>query len=162
MSTSARLREIRLEDNPFVAQVIRRVMTEFQCVGEGYSIEDPEVDRMFESYNNARSEFFVIERDSEVVGCGGYGPLQGGGSDTCELKKMYFLDSLRGQGWGRRLLTHCIEGARAKGYTKMYLETVVRMESANALYRIFGFRPLSEALGKTGHSSCDAFYSLDI
>ena len=35
-------RRIRPEDNSTVAHIIRTVMTEFDCVGEGYSINDPE------------------------------------------------------------------------------------------------------------------------
>ncbi len=45
-----KIRPIRPEDNPAVAQIIRQVMTEFGAVGCGFSIEDDEVDSMFEAY----------------------------------------------------------------------------------------------------------------
>ena len=38
------LREIQQEDNEQVARIIRQVMTEFGAVGDGYSINDPEVE----------------------------------------------------------------------------------------------------------------------
>ena len=156
------LRPIQPGDNERVAQVIRQVMTEFSCVGPGFSIEDPEVDQMYEAYQGDQAAFFVIEYQGQVFGCGGFGPLVGGDGSTCELKKMYFLAELRGRGMGKKLLNHCIETAAQKGYQRMYLETVNRMISANALYRLRGFQQLPGAEGATGHSSCDTFYALTL
>jgi len=156
------LRPIQAADNANVARIIRQVMTEFGCVGPGFSIEDPEVDHMYEAYQGDHAAFFVIEHQGQVLGCGGFGPLAGGDGTTCELKKMYFLSELRGQGMGKKLLNHCMETAAQKGYQRMYLETVNRMTSANALYRLSGFQPLQGAEGATGHSSCDTFYALSL
>ena len=67
---------IRPEDNPAVARIIRTVMTEYGAVGPGYSIEDPEVDAMFETYDHPRALFLVLENNKgEPVGCGGIAPL---------------------------------------------------------------------------------------
>lgn len=154
------LRPIQAGDNEKVARIIRQVMTEFGTVGEGYSIMDPEVDEMFDAYNNPRSAFFVIERQGEVLGCGGISPLVGGDEQTCELKKMYFLPELRGMGWGKRLAIRCLDKARELGYRRCYLETVERMWQANKLYRCLGFQRLDSPLGSTGHSGCEAYYAL--
>ncbi|WP_367388918.1 GNAT family N-acetyltransferase [Lewinella sp. LCG006] len=154
------LRPIQAADNAQVAKIIRQVMTEFSCVGPGFSIEDPEVDHMYEAYQGDKAAFFVVEHQGQVLGCGGFGPLSGGDGATCELKKMYFLSEIRGHGMGKKLLNHCIEAATQKGYQRMYLETVNRMTSANALYRLRGFQQLQGAEGATGHSSCDTFYAL--
>ncbi len=160
--SSPTFRPIEPTDNERVAQVIRQVMTEFSCVGPGFSIEDPEVDQMYETYQGDQAAFFVIEHQGQVFGCGGFGPLPGGDGATCELKKMYFLPELRGHGMGKKLLNHCIETAAQRGYQRMYLETVNRMTSANALYRLRGFQQLEGAEGATGHSSCDTFYALPL
>ena len=156
------LRSIQPGDNGPVARIIRQVMAEFGAVGEGYSIMDPEVDAMYEAYNNPRSGFFVVERQDEILGCGGVGPLAEGDKDTCELKKMYFLPELRGLGWGKRLASHCLEHARQLGYRQCYLETVDRMWQANRLYRQLGFERLENPLGCTGHSACEAYYALSL
>ncbi|MCB9293557.1 MAG: MarR family transcriptional regulator [Lewinellaceae bacterium] len=156
------LRPVQPGDNKKVARIIRQVMTEFGTVGEGYSIMDPEVDGMYEAYRNPRSAFFVIERQGEVLGCGGIGPLAGGDEQTCELKKMYFLPELRGMGWGKRLALHCLGKARELGYRLCYLETVERMWQANKLYQRLGFKRLDAPLGSTGHSGCEAFYALPL
>lgn len=161
-STLYEMRPIRPEDNPRVAQIIRQVMTEFGCVGPGYSIEDPEVDDMAGAYNDERSVFYVIDGPEGVAGCGGIAPLAGGDGSVCELKKMYFLPVLRGRGWGRRLMQQCLDAARERGFRYCYLETVERMATANQLYRSFGFERLSGPEGATGHCGCDFFYQLEL
>jgi len=55
-----------------------------------------------------------------------------------------------------------LKSAKALGYKSCYLETVVRMKSANAMYAKKGFKILSSSTGNTGHSGCDTFYALDL
>ena len=154
-----RLRPIRPEDDAAAAAVIRTVMPEFGCVGAGYSINDPEVDRLSAAYAEARARFYVVEApDGRVVGCGGITQLRGAAPEVCELQKMYFLAEARGRGLGRRLLEHCLEDARRLGYTYCYLESVARMHAAARLYRRLGFVPLDTPMGATGHGKCDVFY----
>jgi putative acetyltransferase len=156
------LRLIEREDDPAVASIIRAVMTEFGAVGQGYSIEDPEVDTMFATYHRPRAAFWVIETSGEIAGCGGYAPLKGGEPDTCELQKMYFLPALRGRGMGQRLMHHCLEGARTDGFRRIYLETLENMDAAGRLYRHFGFQEIDSPLGATGHCGCDRWMVLDL
>ncbi len=156
------IRLIQKQDNTQVARVIREVMTEFGAVGDGYSIDDPEVDDMYGSYRNKRSCYYVITLDNQVVGCGGIAPLKGGGKLTCELQKMFFLPATRGIGLGRRLLVLLMDEARKRGYKKCYLETLDRMWGANELYRKNGFELLEKPLGKTGHCRCDRWYLLNL
>ena len=151
-------RRIRPEDNSTVAHIIRTVMTEYDCVGDGYSIHDPEVEDMAGAYAQKGSVFLVLEEEGVIIGCGGIAPLAGGDADTCELRKMYFLPEARGKGLGRKLLELCLDEARQFGYKKCYLETVARMNKANRLYQKAGFELLDAPLGKTGHNSCDSQY----
>lgn len=154
---------IQKEDEPEVATLIKTIMTSFDCVGEGYSIEDPEVDHMYDAYSISGAAFMVIkDQDEKIHGCGGMAPLEEGESHICELKKMYFYESLRGKGFGGKLVDIIIQEAKRSGYTQIYLETVDRMKAANILYNKKGFKKINKALGNTGHSSCDAFYILDL
>lgn len=132
-------RRIEPQDIEQVAKLIRVVMTEFGCVGEGYSINDPEIDNMHQAYSREGSAFYVIEENGKVLGCGGIAPLEGADGQTCELRKMYFYPALRGKGWGKRMLVKCLESASEMGYKRCYLETVERMEQAVALYQKMGF-----------------------
>jgi len=157
------IRAVHHNDNHQVATLIRTVMTDYGCVGEGYSIEDSEVDDMYTAYNNDRSIFFVISDPAEkIYGCGGIAPLAGGDPDTCELKKMYFYPEVRGKGLGKQMMNLCLTAAKQRGYAKCYLETVERMERANHLYAKYGFEKLCGQEGGTGHSGCDTFYKLEL
>ncbi len=163
MQGHLKIRPIRKEDNKQVARLIRQVMHQYECVGEGYSIEDPEVDNMFEYYDHDRAVYYVIADESgKVFGGGGFDQLSGGDDTICELKKMYFFPEIRGKGLGKRMVDTCLESAAKFGYEKCYLETVERMVEANGLYKKLGFAPLKNNLGCTGHSSCDAYYIKDI
>lgn len=162
MNTEIHIRRIRPEDNPAVANIIRNVMTEFGAVGCGFSIEDAEVDAMYEAYPEPDSMFYVIEWDNEILGCGGIGPLAGGDPGVCELKKMYFLPALRGSGFGRKLLELVLDDARDIGYDLCYLETLDTMVGARNLYLRFGFAFIDGPLGNTGHTGCNNFMTLDL
>jgi len=155
---AALIRPIEIKDNVEVASIIKNVMTEYECVGEGYSINDPEVEDMFGYYNKTQSAFFVIEHENKVFGCAGIAPLSFGDVNTCELRKMYFLPQARGLGLGQKMLDVCLNKAIQLNYKKCYLETVDRMNRAKKLYLKNGFRPLASNMGQTGHNSCDSFY----
>lgn len=152
--TKPRLRLIREHDIKAVADIIRGVMTEFQAVGCGYSINDTEVDDMFSAYAPQDSAFYVVEVDGRVLGCGGYAPLTSADRDTCELRKMYFLPELRGTGMGSSMMSLCLREARRCGYRQCYLETLESMTGARRLYEKHGFKYLEKPMGYTGHTGC--------
>jgi putative acetyltransferase len=156
------LRPIVPDDNRAVAQVIRTVMTEFGAVGPGYSIQDPEVDNMFDAYSLPRAVFFVLEKSGKVLGCGGVAPLTGADAGICELRKMYFHPEARGHGFGQKIMELLQEEARGRGFSYMYLETISAMTQANGLYRKMGFIPLPGPMGNTGHTGCGLFYGKEL
>ena len=158
MHPDLRLRPIQAADDAAMARIIRTVMPEFGAVGDGFAINDPEVDWMSRAYAAPRSAYFVIERDGEVLGGGGVAPLEGGDPDLCELRKMYFLPALRGQGAGRALIDHCLAAARSFGFRRCYLETLCGMNEARRLYERSGFELIPAPLGATGHGGCNTFY----
>ena len=156
------IRDVRPEDDPQLATLIKQVMTEIGAVGDGYSINDPEVAAMSQNYNPPRAGFLVLARGDEVLGCGGFAPLIGADETTCELRKMYFLPSARGLGKAQEMLTMILDRARAAGYTKMYLETITGADKARALYERNGFTQITCSQGNTGHGGCDTFYEKDL
>lgn len=162
MADAILIRPIEPRDDAAVSTVIRSVMPEFGAVGDGFAINDPEVDWMCRAYRIPRALYLVVERDGSVEGGGGIAPLFGGDATTCELRKMYFLPSLRGLGAGRQLMANCLDAARNFGYTKCYLETLSGMDEAKRLYEHSGFRRLEAPLGDTGHGGCNAWYLLDL
>jgi putative acetyltransferase len=156
------LRPIRGADDAAVARIIREVMPEFGACGPGFAINDPEVDFMSEAYAGLRAAYLVLVKDGVVVGGGGFAPLQGGDPATCELRKMYYLPAVRGQGAGRLLLDELLARAAAAGFRRMYLETLGTMHAARKLYLAAGFSKLCAPEGATGHHGCDAWYARDL
>ena len=156
------IRLIQTDDNNVVAEIIRQVMTEFQAIGSGYSINDSEINDMYTAYAMEGSAFYVVTLHDRVLGCGGFGPLSGGDTDVCELRKMYFKSELRGMGVGAKLLQLCLEEATHAGFKRCYLETIDSMEQARSLYGKYGFEYLDEPMGNTGHSSCGTWMARDL
>jgi putative acetyltransferase len=155
-----RLRPIRPEDDPAVADVIRTVMPEFGASGPGFAIHDAEVGAMSTAYGVEGAVYWVVvDADDRVLGGGGVARLAGGDEGTCELRKMYFLPQARGQGMGKTLLAHLMTEAKRLGYRTCYLETLTGMDAAQHLYEQLGFARLCGPAGQTGHFSCDRFYS---
>jgi putative acetyltransferase len=156
------IRLIEAQDNTEVANIIRLVMTEFEAVGSGYSINDAEVDDMHLAYAAKNSEFYVVVLDGKIRGCGGFAPLSGGDKHTCELRKMYFRNELRGMGVGTQLLELCMEKASKAGFLYCYLETIEGMQQARRLYAKYGFKYLDKPMGNTGHSRCGTWMARDL
>ena len=152
------IRAIEARDEAAMAAIIRAVMPEFGAVGDGFAINDPEVDWMHRAYAIPRAAYFVIEDTGRLLGGGGVAPLLGGDRDTCELRKMYFLPELRGRGAGTALMARCLDAARGFGFRQCYLETLSGMDAARKLYERSGFRRIDAPLGATGHGGCNAFY----
>ena len=162
MSESFVIRPIAQTDDAAMAQVIRTVMPEFGAVGEGFAINDPEVDWMSRAYAGTRSAYFVVEHGGRVCGGGGIAPLEGGDADVCELRKMYFLPELRGLGAGTALMVECLDAARERGFARCYLETLHGMDAAMRLYERHGFSRIAAPMGATGHGGCNTFYLLEL
>ena len=162
MTLAWRIRPIEARDDAAIAAIIRTVMPEYGATGEGFAINDPEVDWMARAYAEPRCSYFVVERDGQVMGGGGVAPLVSGEDDVCELRKMYFLPELRGLGAGAALMKVCLDAARGHGFRRCYLETLRGMDAAMKLYERSGFRRIPGPLGATGHGGCNAFYLLEL
>lgn len=156
------IRPITTSDDAAMAAVIRVVMPEFGAVGDGFAINDPEVDWMSRAYDAPRSAFFVVECDGIIVGGCGVAQLEGGDASTCELRKMYFLSQARGIGAGGAMMACCLHAARGFGYARCYLETLAGMDAAMKLYERSGFHRIDQPMGATGHGGCNTFYLLDL
>ena len=156
------IRPIRSGDDATMAAIIRAVMPEFGATGDGFAINDPEVDWMSRAYSEPRHAYFVFERGGRVLGGAGIAPLAGGDAGTCELRKMYFLPEARGTGAGARMMARCLDAAREAGFARCYLETLCGMDAAMRLYERSGFHRIDGPMGATGHGGCNTFYLRDL
>ncbi len=150
------VRPIVAADNPLIAKVIRDVSAEFGLTADkGYTVSDPNLDRLFELYSETNSAYWIVEHDGVVVGGGGVAPLACSAADICELQKMYFLPQVRGLGLARDLALRAMDYARQQGFRRCYLETTGSLTRAIKLYESLGFEHIEGAMGCTGHVDCE-------
>ena len=162
--SKARLRkEFRVEpigpqDNVTLAHLVISVLEEYGCNKPGFAAQDEELQAMYEAYQQKGCVYYVLKKDSKVVGGAGIAPLQGGESGVCELRKMYLGSDVRGLGLGDLLLEACLKQAKHLEYHTCYLETTAGMVQAQKLYLHHGFVRLPKRKGNTSHFGCDAFF----
>lgn len=156
------IREIEPQDNAQLEQVIRACFHEFKIPLKGTAYADAETPKMYESYQNKKDVYFVIENNDEVLGGGGVKPLKDFEIEVCEIQKMYFSPKIRGIGCGKLLFEKCMKAAKALGYKQCYLESAPQLKAAIHIYESFGFKHLDGALGNTGHYSCGVWMIKDL
>ena len=61
-------------------------------------------------------------------------------NSTCEMKRLYVRPSHQGRGIGQLLVSAAEREARKLGYSRMVLDTLDRLTSANAVYAKKGFQ----------------------
>ena len=86
-----------------------------------------------------KGDIVLASLDDEVVGCAMYYPLTTPG--VTEIKRVFVDPDARGKGAGRALVQACMTRARVDGYSRMVLDTMVRLSEAIALYERLGFKP---------------------
>jgi|TARA_Y100000385_G_scaffold13696_1_gene14006 putative acetyltransferase len=152
-----RIREIQIEDNTQIESLIKSIFIELKLPLVGTAYEDIETSQMFESYQEEKSIYFVIEENGTVKGGAGIKSIASDSRSICELQKMYFSIDLRGKGQGQKLLSHCLKTAKMMGYKYCYIETLSVLETAIGLYKKNDFKILSKPIGKTGHNACSVW-----
>ncbi|MBA3384551.1 MAG: GNAT family N-acetyltransferase [Actinobacteria bacterium] len=105
----------------------------------------------------ADGTYLVLERDGEVVGCGGWSRrdklFTGSGdaagdsrlldpaTEPAKVRAMFVRDDWTRRGLGRRILEECEAAARREGFRRLSLMATL---PGVPLYRAYGFRPLEE------------------
>ena len=148
------IRKVTRSDNKNLYSILSSVMIEFDVPFSGTALSDPELEKMFETYQTSRSVYFIIEKDNKIFGGAGISQLKNSKENICELQKMYFLSQARGVGLGRKMIAKCLIEAQNFGFEQCYIETMYNMKSAQKLYLSLDFKYINQPIGNTGHSSC--------
>ena len=149
------IRPIQSTDNPKLAMIIRRTLTEFGADKLGTVYSDPSTDSLSDLFVSPQSIYFVAEEKGIILGGGGIYPTQGLPTGTCELVKMYLSPGARGKGIGRQIIDLCFDFAKKNGFEQIYLESMPELAHAIAIYEHLGFRKINSPLGQSGHYNCD-------
>lgn len=150
------IRSATNDDRERVAELVFGVLAEFGLEADPETT-DADLQDIEANYPRRGGLFEVIEDErADLLGSFGLYPLN---KTTCELRKMYFIPSVRGLGLGKYLLERAIARAKALGFKQIVLETSSKLIAANHLYAQFGFKPV-----KSDHlaARADQAYSLDL
>jgi putative acetyltransferase len=132
-----KIREATNDDCEKIKSLVFGVLREFGLVPEPEGL-DSDLNNIETSYFKRGGYFEVIVDDeNNVLGSVGIYPVD---LHTCELRKMYFAPSIRGKGFGKKLLERTLKHAKFFGFTKITLETASVLKAAISLYESFGFR----------------------
>jgi len=110
--------------------------------GEGL---DHDIAHWEREYGGASGALLVAEDPAgDLVGTAGVRSLEPG---VGEIKRMWIRPARQGLGLGRRLLSRCLDEARALGFRVLRLDTERRMATALHLYRSCGFTEIPDYNG---------------
>ena len=151
------IRQIIKTDNAPIAKIIRQSLIDFNAAKPGTVFNDPTTDNLFELFKAPKSHYFIALQGNTVIGGCGLYPTLNLPSNTCELVKLYLHLNFRGKGHGKLLLQKTMQKATELGYQFIYLETMPELKAAIPLYQKLGFTYLPNALGNSGHTSCNVF-----
>ena len=126
------IREWRPSDREAVIQLIASVLAEYNLSFEAQGA-DLDVVSVEQYYQRGQGQFWVVERDHKIVGTAGYYPINRG-DKAVEIRKMYLLPSVRGEGLGTYLLKALEQEIITQQYQQIWLETASCLREAIELY----------------------------
>jgi putative acetyltransferase len=97
---------------------------------------DAELNQLADIYGPPTGCLLLARLDEDLIGCGGLRRIS---DKVCEMKRLYVRPVGRGLGVGRDIAVGLIQKASALGYTRMVLDSLVDMSSAQNLYQSLGF-----------------------
>ncbi len=96
-----------------------------------------DIDELQQTYFNNEGTFLVLTEDDQIIGTGAIRKID---DESCELKRLWLLFEYHGKGLGYRMIQELFSFARAKGYSRIRLETDrVAQSRAFDLYKRLGF-----------------------
>lgn len=132
------IRDWQPGDRQTAAALIQSVLAEYGLGGEPDGA-DRDVWQVEIAYWSTGGEFWVVEQAGRLVGTGGYYPIDRG-DNAVEIRKMYLLPEVRGQGLGRYLLSALERAIGSKGFAQIWIETASVLKEAVRLYEMQGYQ----------------------
>jgi putative acetyltransferase len=153
----AAIRRIKSQDD---AAIARRLAEIYQTVDLGTFGEA--ADSLSEIYSGERSAYFVMERETGIVGGAGIAPLSNDLEHIADLQRFVLLPMSGKIGQGIRLLIHCLEAADLLGYRACYAEVFSGDSDLNEIFRFAGFQPFGKPLLRDATLGWDAIHYLKL
>jgi ribosomal protein S18 acetylase RimI-like enzyme len=134
--------EIQQAEFPRDTDVVRELFQEYvEGLGIDLSFQrfDDEVTALPGKYATPAGRLLLAWHGAQAVGCIALRRID---EATCEMKRLYVRPQARGESLGRRLVLRLCEEARLAGYSRICLDTLASMASAQKLYESLGFKPI--------------------
>jgi putative acetyltransferase len=132
------IREWEDRDRVLAAEIIGSVLADYGLSWEPLGA-DRDVLEVEQFYQATGGEFWVIEQEGQLVGTGAYYPVARG-EHAVEIRKMYFVPEVRGQGLGRFLLKELERAIVNRGFDQIWIETASVLKEAVKLYESSGYQ----------------------
>lgn len=126
---------------------IRKTYANYQEAGTVLVASERRLPHLLDIYKQEGRRYFVaLSTDNQVVAGCGIGTLQGlpSSEGIAEVRDLFVAEGYRGCGIGGELLIRCLRFAYESEYKHVYLQTTPEMESAQRLFRRFGFQPVED------------------
>lgn len=114
---------------------VRELILEY-ATALGVDLSFQHLDDELSSLATFYDAILVAREDNGIAGCVALRRID---DDVCEMKRLYIRPHFRGRGIARRLVQAIVDDARARGFTRMRLDTLPSMQDAMRLYESFGF-----------------------
>jgi len=95
-----------------------------------------EINNLHKTYAPPDGNIILAYCDGNLAGCVAVHKLD---DNICEMKRLYVSPKFRGRGVGKCLVIAILDKAARLGYTRMRLDSIPSMKTAQALYKSVGF-----------------------
>lgn len=132
---------IRVEREGDDLMTIRQLFREYEAelnVDLCFQSFEAELSNPLKKYGPPGGVIWLALWEGEAAGCIALQPLAAAGD--CEMKRLYVRADHRKHGIGRILVEALLKEAREKGYARMKLDTLQRLQAAIRLYEQYGFK----------------------
>ncbi len=138
---SITIRNARTEDVEMLARIIRE---SFRDVAVRFSLTRKNCPKhpsnctasWIESDKTRGVQYFILSIDDVPIGCAG---LESPSSDLCYLERLSVLPEMRRQGFGKALIRHTLECAKAKGARQVSIGIIAKHTELKHWYMGIGF-----------------------
>jgi putative acetyltransferase len=149
----------RIEPNGDAA-LARSLAENYQALDIGYVADENA--SLSENHSGERSAYFVMERETDIVGGAGIPPLPNDLGHIAELQQ-FVLNSMSADiGDGVRAVKHCLQVADLMGYRACHAESFSGESDLNEILRLAGFKIFGKPLLRAATLGSDAIHYMKV
>lgn len=153
-----KIEKIIPEYNCVMAKIIRENLKNHGLDIPGTAYFDPSLDDLCSFYTekDKRGYYVLTDENNKVLGGVGFAEFEPF-KDCAEVQKLYLDYSVKGKGFGYKLMEFIENKLKESGYSFAYLETHSNLKIAIYLYEKIGYEKIDRP-SDVAHGAMDSFY----